>query len=102
MKFENKPRKCKQCGKTFYAIEDWKKICVGCYIESKNKEKQYNQQYNQYQQQNYTFTPKKEEIKQLDTDTIKKLLYLCHPDKHNNSLTSNEMTKFLLKKRDEL
>lgn len=37
--------------------------------------------------------------KQLDDAMIQRLLRLCHPDKHNNSETSNEVTKWLLSQR---
>lgn len=33
---------------------------------------------------------------QFTEEELSKLIRLCHPDKHNNSLTSNEMTVRLL------
>lgn len=35
----------------------------------------------------------------LDPATIRKLIGLCHPDRHNNSETSNEITRWLLSQR---
>lgn len=35
----------------------------------------------------------------LPEDMLKRLLYLCHPDKHRNSEASNLATEWLLKQR---
>jgi len=35
----------------------------------------------------------------LDPSKVKRLLGLCHPDKHNNSKMSTEMTQWLLEQR---
>lgn len=40
-------------------------------------------------------------VSELNENLIK-LISLCHPDKHNNSETSNEITKWLLKYRNTL
>lgn len=37
----------------------------------------------------------------FDQTTINKLIRLCHPDKHNNSPVSTEMTQLLLSMRDK-
>ena len=37
----------------------------------------------------------------LSPQTVKRLIMLCHPDKHGNSAESNEVTKWLLKQRGE-
>lgn len=36
----------------------------------------------------------------IPKERIRQLLQLCHPDKHNNSLGSNDATRWLLKQRD--
>lgn len=78
-------RSCQKCRKPFSADEEWKKICLPCWIKGRNDEKNVN----------------KEKIdavvyRDLDGDLLKKLIYLCHPDKHNGSAMSNEVTKLLL------
>ena len=51
------------------------------------------------------FTPKnknsitKEKTLNVDEQQLKNLISLCHPDRHNNSKISNEITTILLKKR---
>jgi hypothetical protein len=69
----------------FYADADWKKTCLSCWIESKNKP--------------VTNTIIREA--DIEPEIIKKLLFLCHPDKHNNSVTSTEITKWLINKRNQ-
>lgn len=39
---------------------------------------------------------------QFTQDEIEKLIRLCHPDKHNNSATANELTARLLKLRGKV
>lgn len=39
------------------------------------------------------------QAEQLSPTRISKLIKLCHPDRHNNSLLSNEATKWLLSLR---
>jgi len=51
------------------------------------------------------FTPKnknsmtREKTLNVDEQQLKNLISLCHPDRHNNSKISNEITTILLKKR---
>ena len=35
----------------------------------------------------------------LEPEMVRKLLWLCHPDRHDNNAASNEVTKWLLKIR---
>jgi hypothetical protein len=37
----------------------------------------------------------------IDPETLKKLIKLCHPDKHDNSETATRATQFLLEIRDK-
>lgn len=39
---------------------------------------------------------------ELDSKMIKKLLLLCHPDKHGNSETSQEITALILEKKKKV
>jgi len=41
----------------------------------------------------------KEKTLNVDEQQLKNLISLCHPDRHNNSKISNEITTILLKKR---
>ncbi len=37
----------------------------------------------------------------IDPETLKNLIKLCHPDKHDNSETATRATQFLLEIRDK-
>lgn len=39
--------------------------------------------------------------KKLDDNQLKKILMLCHPDKHDGSKLSNEVTRLLISMREE-
>jgi len=68
---------------------EWKLLCYECWFLTKAKRYENTK--------NNTIINRIEN--DLTLDNIKKLLFLCHPDKHNNSVISTEMTKFLLHKR---
>jgi len=84
---------CPQCGDTFERGMDerWKRICINCFKENKRGESQRSTK------QHYQRPNPKPEVKsgQIDASTLKKLMYLCHPDKHNNSQTSTDMFVWL-------
>jgi hypothetical protein len=88
---------CRQCGDIFFADETWKKICITCWKLSKGiKSKNYYEQDSSFS--NFTFTPPPQPI---DADMLKRLIYLCHPDKHSNSQASTLATDWLLKQRSK-
>ena len=75
---------CPQCGSEFYQDVYWKRICIECFKENKGHERQERQQP--------ASSPN-----QITPDVLKKLMYLCHPDKHNNSQTATDMFVWLSK-----
>ena len=86
---------CQTCGTFFEQDEPWKKICFSCWKKSprgKEKAKEFRQQY------------KPNEIREAiryekvfpDKEMLKRLIQLCHPDKHNNSEASGKATSWLL------
>jgi hypothetical protein len=86
---------CQICSKPFYADQEWKKICLQCWIDKKYKERN-NTEYRRHE------PPKQNSLPvSFEDDLIKKLIYLCHPDKHNNSEVANEVTKHLLNLRNK-
>jgi hypothetical protein len=66
---------CLECKCQFNTNEAWKTLCLDCYKKSKGYIKNTNN---------------------IDADLLKKLIYLCHPDKHNQSVISITVTKYLL------
>jgi hypothetical protein len=74
---------CPQCGKLFNQNEPWKRICVSCYIV--NKKPQSKHGANLF----------------VDNNLLKRLIMLCHPDKHGGSQMSVEVTQKLLEMRNK-
>ena len=80
---------CISCGRTFFrgVQEHWKERCLNCYLKKngippKNKRSQVTRAT-------------------IPNDMMKRLLQLCHPDKHSNSKLSVETTQWLLERRQE-
>jgi hypothetical protein len=79
---------CPQCNSEFYKDEYWKRICIDCFKKNKG-----------YQRQQHREPERRTESKpeQITPDVLKKLMYLCHPDKHNNSQVATDMFVWLSK-----
>jgi len=77
---------CLSCSALFfyYEGEEWKTQCLRCYLQKRQK------QADSKPTQNGTDIP---------DDILKKLIILCHPDKHGNSEMSNAVTVWLLSKK---
>jgi hypothetical protein len=95
---------CPQCNHTFDRDESWKRICLNCWIENKRREeggarKQQRRHdggfRNQCQQQSPTPA-----MPTIERHMLRRLILLCHPDKHGNSMVATEVTSWLLKLRD--
>lgn len=78
---------CPQCNQEFYRDEHWKRVCLSCFKANKRKERQREEEYRAVE-------PVKE-IEVIPPDVLRKLLYLCHPDKHNNSRVATTMFVWL-------
>ena len=123
-------RKCIKCGVEFLygPGEDWKKICISCWIKQKNQrdfQDQFNNYFNQKTKEQksdffrrhfgqdyedfFNFggrTGRAQERAESHSgfeaefqENLRALLMLCHPDRHDNSDLSNRITKWLLSKR---
>jgi hypothetical protein len=79
---------CPQCGLEFYKDEYWKRICLNCFKRNKGYGHQQRQQ---------VVTKPDNNTNQITPDILKKLIYLCHPDKHNNSQVATDMFVWLSK-----
>jgi hypothetical protein len=90
---------CGQCHKYFMREEDeyWKRICLNCYKDNKARERRTHQSHNHYRQEHHP----RQSRGSIETAMLKRLIYLCHPDKHNNSETSNLATKWLLEQKNK-
>lgn len=111
MSFEPHDCECPKCGSTYYKTESWKRVCLDCYIDkkraeeglppkdrTKSKAKYGNQSgfnsddfFNQFKR-----PPPPPSGSGLDKEMVRRLLQLCHPDKHNGSVASTKATQWLL------
>lgn len=81
---------CERCGKHFLRDEEWKKVCLSCYIAKKNGGSG-----------NVPFE-KRHQVPvgiSISKELLGKLIMLCHPDKHSGSKLSTEVTQQLLSLR---
>lgn len=85
---------CRQCGEPFSPKYEWAKICLSCWISNKKKEESRQSNERFYKRQ----ATKNDNLSSglIDADKLKKLIFLCPPDKHGGSQTANEITVFLL------
>ena len=99
---------CGQCGEDFDKDQPWKKLCIGCWIKNKREQEAKDDRAKEkieaearaksYAEWNnkHRAAQQKEVIPQ---EILAKIIRLCHPDKHSNSTTANEVTQWLLKQR---
>lgn len=84
---------CPQCGGSFWRDARWKVICVDCWRDKKTAQE----------------TPKPREIiryveipaSPIEPDMLRRLVQLCHPDKHGGSEAANIATRYLLELRGQ-
>jgi hypothetical protein len=68
----------------FWKDQYWKRVCLDCFKASKRKERQYEQEKQPTQSTDL-----------IPADVLKKLMYLCHPDKHGGSRVASDMFVWL-------
>lgn len=83
---------CIKCG-GYAGEESWRKWCRGCYREMKREEERRKEQDERVAE---IIAQKELNGRYLSDERVRKLLQLCHPDKHNNSPNATEITKWLL------
>jgi len=94
-------KNCSHCGSVFEPKFANAKLCFSCW----KKRETALEEYDEIKSENEWLRRRiaKLETRQgVETSLLKKLIRLCHPDKHGNSDTSNEVTVWLLKQRDQV
>ena len=93
-------KKCEVCGDNFDTNYKWARICKPCFIEEKKNEMAELEEAAAYwEQRAYSFAKQLEQASSIDPALLKKLIHLCHPDKHNGSDMAKEVTQWLLQQR---
>jgi hypothetical protein len=93
MSSANELAKCQSCGAGFLREpgQQWKLLCLKCYFATKGAAKSANGRM-----RNKSYVP----AKGIDPEMLRRLIYLCHPDKHSNSQASILATQWLLKQKE--
>ena len=68
--------------RTFHQDQPWKRVCLACYLKAKGKATPTAR---------YAVT-----AAPIDQAMLRRLVQLCHPDRHGNSEASNIATRYLL------
>jgi len=91
--------RCASCGCSFWRATDekWKRLCLDCFKRKKAKERWQEHQRGYYQPPPSPPPP----VPAIPDDMLRRLLHLCHPDKHGNSTTATEAMQWLLRYRRE-
>jgi hypothetical protein len=91
--------RCTSCGCTFWrkTDEQWKRLCLDCFKRKKAQERwQEHQRFHEPPP-----PPPRQPVAVIPDDMMRRLLHLCHPDKHGNSAAATEVTQWLLQRRRE-
>jgi hypothetical protein len=85
---------CTTCRGHFLRKDDehWKNLCLACFKQSKAKE-----WASASNSTNTSYKP----TQVIEKEMLRRLIYLCHPDKHNSSEASLISTKWLLQLKDK-
>lgn len=83
---------CK-CGSTYYRDKPWKTICIDCWKQYKRDEEALKWAQQQPKEIIKIVTV---QAPPIEMDMIRRLLQLCHPDRHGNSQAATEATQYLL------
>ncbi|MGN6701471.1 MAG: hypothetical protein ACTHKB_00730 [Burkholderiaceae bacterium] len=106
---------CVDCGFTFRRDESehWKTVCIPCFKERKRREseeyearrKKVNEDFARQRANSEHFRraeppPFRGPPPAIPAEMLKRLIMLCHPDKHGGSEMSRKATQWLLEQRD--
>jgi len=78
---------CPSCREPFQKNQVWQKLCLTCYLDKKGKRRAVPSVR--------TATV----VEPIEATMLKRLIQLCHPDRHGNSEASNTATQWLLQQR---
>lgn len=106
MEFTPTYRQCPNCGRRYLQNAEWKRICYPCWKASKQTPHRDNET-EQLRAENArlrlqllqrTLEAPREMI---PTDMLRRLIRLCHPDRHGNSESATMVTQWLLSQRQD-
>lgn len=77
---------CPTCGTDYYRDQPWKRVCLDCYLNAKGRTAQIRY---------LPTTPAP-----IEPDMLRRLIQLCHPDRHQGSQAANTAIRYLLALRE--
>jgi len=103
---------CDECRQLFSARGDWQKLCGSCYAARKERDikaikSERDAALNLVQTLRRELDMKRLELamrpqeRVIPADQWRRLVQLCHPDRHGNSQAANEATRWLMENRPE-
>lgn len=93
-------KRCTKCGDWFFADADWKRICLTCWKISKGIDPNRGRSRSNYHDA-WRPNPPPQQAPVIDAEMLRRLIHLCHPDKHNNSQAAQLATQWLLNQRNK-
>ena len=101
-------RACVDCGETFTAKATWQTLCRDCYLDRKNDERQQlAAALDLVATLRRELDAKRFELSRrpiertIPLEQWRRLVQLCHPDRHGNSEAANQATRWLMEVRPE-
>ena len=73
---------CPTCENEYHRDHVWKRECLSCYLKAKGKTAPIARPVTT--------------VEPIEPGMLRRLIQLCHPDRHNNSEASNTATRYLL------
>lgn len=93
-------KKCESCGDNFSTNYKWATVCKDCYVDKKKAEHQdLIEQVGYWRERAISAEQKLVCMVSIDPEMMRRLIFLAHPDKHNQSESSRIATQWLLEKR---
>ena len=90
---------CTVCG-AYAGEEAWRKLCKRCYAKKKKAEesagKPHKTDYEMLWRDAIGRLNQQQQATSINEDLLKRLIMLCHPDKHGGSVVAEDVTKQLL------
>lgn len=87
---------CPRCGCGFWADEPWKRICLDCWLEERYPGRRQKRQQTRSEGEDFSRNSNANRAGSIPDEMLRRLIQLCHPDKHGGSEAATKATTFLL------
>ena len=91
-------RYCSSCCRSIFDLPTYARLCKPCYVESKKREQiELQTEVETLRAENARLLARSVQVvPMVEPSMLRRLLQLCHPDKHNGSTLAGEVTTWLL------